>query len=43
MTAIIELSGPRQTAADGVAARQLVVLLHGLGADGPDLIGLARE
>lgn len=43
MKRIIELSGPRQAAADGGAARQVVVLLHGLGADGQDLIGLARE
>lgn len=34
------LSGPRLAPADGGAARQLVVLLHGLGADGGDLIGL---
>lgn len=34
------LDGPSQPAADG-AAKQLVVLLHGYGADGNDLIGLA--
>jgi phospholipase/carboxylesterase len=35
------LSGPSQKPASGGAPRQLVVLLHGLGADGTDLIGLA--
>jgi phospholipase/carboxylesterase len=34
------LSGPRVAPRSGVA-RQLVVLLHGVGADGDDLIGLA--
>lgn len=34
------LSGPRVAPRSG-AARQLVVLLHGVGADGDDLIGLA--
>jgi phospholipase/carboxylesterase len=36
------LDGPRLPAAGG-AARQLVVFLHGYGADGNDLIGLGRE
>jgi phospholipase/carboxylesterase len=36
-----DLDGPRFGPAAGGAARQLVVLLHGLGADGNDLIGLA--
>jgi phospholipase/carboxylesterase len=35
------LSGPRMPPQAGGAARQLVVLLHGVGADGDDLIGLA--
>ena len=35
------LDGPRQPPADGGPARKLVVLLHGYGADGKDLIGLA--
>jgi phospholipase/carboxylesterase len=35
------LSGPAQKPAAGGKPRQLVVLLHGLGADGNDLIGLA--
>ncbi len=37
-----ELSGPERPPANGGPARQLVVLLHGLGADGNDLIGLAE-
>jgi phospholipase/carboxylesterase len=35
------LNGPVHKPASGAKARQLVVLLHGLGADGNDLIGLA--
>jgi phospholipase/carboxylesterase len=35
------LSGPSHPPAAGGAPRQLVVLLHGYGADGNDLIGLA--
>ncbi len=35
------LDGPRWGPKDGGAARQLVVLIHGLGADGFDLIDLA--
>jgi phospholipase/carboxylesterase len=35
------LSGPVRKPASGGAARQLVILLHGVGADGNDLIGLA--
>jgi phospholipase/carboxylesterase len=35
------LSGPRFGPAAGGAPRQLVILLHGWGADGNDLIGLA--
>lgn len=41
MTETSGLDGPRQAPASGGPARQLVVLLHGLGADGEDLIGLA--
>lgn len=41
--AIRPLTGPRLVPAYGGKARQLVVLLHGLGADGNDLIGLAQE
>lgn len=35
------LDGPRVAPAAGGDARQLVILLHGLGADGADLIDLA--
>ena len=37
------LDGPRLAPAAGGAAKQLVVFLHGYGADGNDLIGLGRE
>lgn len=37
------LDGPRLEPASGGLARQLVVLLHGYGADGNDLIALARH
>lgn len=36
-----ELDGPRLAPASGGRAKSLVVLLHGLGADGNDLISLA--
>ena len=35
------LSGPHRDPSSGVGPRQLVVFLHGWGADGNDLIGLA--
>ena len=35
------LSGPSRPPASGGRPRRLVILLHGLGADGNDLIGLA--
>lgn len=38
-----QLDGPRIGPAAGGAAKQLVVLLHGLGADGRDLIDLATH
>lgn len=41
MSALFELDGPRYGPASGGAPKQLVILLHGLGADGQDLIGLA--
>jgi len=41
MTAGLALSGPSAAPASGAAAAALVVLLHGWGADGDDLIGLA--
>lgn len=37
-----KLSGPMLAPRSGAAARQLVVLLHGYGADGQDLIDLGR-
>ena len=37
----ITLDGPREGPRSGNAPRQLVVLLHGLGANGQDLIALA--
>jgi phospholipase/carboxylesterase len=39
----VHLDGPRLPPAAGGAARQLVVFVHGYGADGNDLIGLGRE
>ena len=36
------INGPRAKPASGRPARQLVVLCHGVGADGHDLIDLAR-
>ncbi len=41
MANLLELDGPRWGPASGGEAKQLVILLHGLGADGADLIGLA--
>ena len=41
MVDFFDLDGPRFGPASGAAAKQLVVLLHGLGADGNDLISLA--
>ncbi len=38
---MVQMDGPRLGPKAGGAARQLVVLLHGVGADGADLIGLA--
>jgi phospholipase/carboxylesterase len=37
----MQLSGPSHLPANGGKAAKLVILLHGLGADGNDLIGLA--
>lgn len=37
------LDGPRLAPASGGAAHQIVVLLHGYGANGDDLIALGRE
>ena len=41
MRDILELSGPTQKPLSGGRPKQLVVLLHGYGSDGNDLIGLA--
>ena len=41
MSELPELSGPVREPASGAAARQLVILCHGVGSDGQDLIGLA--
>jgi phospholipase/carboxylesterase len=41
MALLPDLSGPTNKPASGGKPRQLVVLLHGVGADGNDLIGLA--
>jgi len=38
-----QIDGPRAEPASGGPAKQLVVLLHGLGADGNDLIPLAQH
>lgn len=38
---MIELDGPRFGPADGGDPKALVVMLHGIGADGNDLIGIA--
>ena len=43
MSPSFELDGPRSGPAGGGKADALVVLLHGLGADGDDLIGLAPQ
>jgi phospholipase/carboxylesterase len=37
---MIELDGPRMAPANGGKAERLVILIHGYGADGQDLIGL---
>ena len=37
----VTLNGPRIAPANGAAARSLVILLHGYGSNGEDLIGLA--
>jgi len=41
MSDILPLSGPSVAPAAGGAPKQLVIFLHGIGADGNDLIGLA--
>jgi phospholipase/carboxylesterase len=39
----VRLDGPRLAPSSGSAPKQLVIFLHGYGADGNDLIGLGRE
>ena len=39
---MVELDGPRIAPRSGKPATGLVVLLHGYGADGSDLIALAE-
>ena len=41
MTAIHKLTGPMRQPASGGPAKQIVILFHGVGADGSDLIPLA--
>ena len=43
MPEIPTLDGPRRAPASGGAPDSLVILLHGIGADGRDLIGLAPD
>ncbi|MBM3502520.1 MAG: phospholipase [Alphaproteobacteria bacterium] len=43
MTRTVLLDGPRAKPAAGGPVRQLVILLHGYGADGDDLFGLVPE
>lgn len=43
MTSLPTLSGPQRLPVSGTAATSIVVFLHGLGADGNDLIGLADD
>lgn len=43
MDELPRISGPERPPAAGGEARELVVFLHGWGADGGDLIGLAAE
>ena len=43
MTASFDLDGPRFGPASGAKAESLIILLHGVGADGNDLIGLAPQ
>ena len=42
MSSLAKISGPERAPAKGGDARQLVVFLHGWGADGNDLISLAE-
>lgn len=39
---VVKIDGPRRAPASGGAPKQLVILVHGYGADGNDLIGLGE-
>ncbi len=41
MNTLVELTGPTQEPASGGPAKQLLILCHGVGADGSDLLGIA--
>ena len=41
MTAIPKLTGPSKKPANGAEPQRLIILLHGIGSDGNDLISLA--
>ena len=41
MADTVTLDGPMLAPAEGATPKRLVILLHGVGADGQDLIGLA--
>ncbi len=41
MNEVVEINGPSHAPLSGNAPQQLVILCHGVGADGNDLIGLA--
>ena len=41
MSTVVALDGPRVTPASGGAPRSIVILAHGYGSNGEDLIGLA--
>jgi predicted esterase len=43
MTAPTLLDGPSSAPATGAAPRSLVILLHGYGSNGADLIGLGHR
>lgn len=43
MTPLATLSGPTHAPASGGSPKQLIVLLHGYGSNGNDLIALAPQ
>ncbi len=42
MSSAAQLNGPTLAPANGEKAKKLVILLHGYGSDGQDLIGLGQ-